>query len=127
MLQTNEYLKSKPAEEFHFQRILYSKKEYIATITINRPEVLNCFDTITLKEMACAIEDTTWDDSIAVVVFTGAGDRAFCTGADLREQEDRILHKPNEYYKWMYTFIEMHDRLRNIGKLLLFNVVDYFI
>ncbi|MBA4079204.1 MAG: hypothetical protein C0508_29510, partial [Cyanobacteria bacterium PR.023] len=56
------------------------------------------------------------DDAIAVVVITGAGEKAFCTGADLKEQEDYILKKPNNYHKWMYTFIEMHDRLRNIGK-----------
>ena len=42
--------------------------------------------------------------------------RAFCTGADLREQEAHIARKPDDYYKWMYAFIEMHDRLRNIGK-----------
>jgi enoyl-CoA hydratase/carnithine racemase len=41
---------------------------------------------------------------------------AFCTGADLKEQVEEILPKPNNYYKWMQAFIEMHDRLRNIGK-----------
>ena len=105
-----------PPEEFAFQRIIYQKKGYVATITINRPEVLNCFDIVALREMAQAIQDTTHDDSISVVVFTGAGDKAFCTGADLKEQEEHILNKPNQYYKWMYAFIEMHDRLRNIGK-----------
>lgn len=105
-----------PPESFNFQRLLYSKKAYVATITINRPDVLNCFDTLTLKELAQAFQDASWDDAISVIVITGAGERAFCTGADLREQEERILKKPNDYYKWMYTFIEMHDRLRNIGK-----------
>ena len=105
-----------PAESYGFKRIIYSKKDYIATITINRPDVLNCFDTTTLKELGTAFLDAGSDDSVAVVVITGAGDRAFCTGADLREQEDHILKKPNNYHKWMYTFIEMHDRLRNLGK-----------
>jgi enoyl-CoA hydratase/carnithine racemase len=104
------------AEEFNFQRILYTKKGYIATIMINRPEVLNCFDSVTLREMAHAVQDAANDDGVAVVVFTGAGDRAFCTGADLKEQEEHILGKSNQYYKWMYAFIEFHDRLRNIGK-----------
>ncbi len=103
-------------EDFNFQRINYKKQDYVATITINRPEVLNCFDMLTLKELGNAFEDVMHDDKIAVAVVTGAGERAFCTGADLKEQEDYMLKKPNNYYKWMYAFIEMHDRLRNIGK-----------
>jgi enoyl-CoA hydratase/carnithine racemase len=100
---------------FNFKRIIYNKKNYTATVTINRPEVLNCFDIVTLQELGAAFLDASQDDAIAVIVVTGAGERAFCTGADLKEQEN-FLKKPNEYYKWMYAFIEMHDRLRNIGK-----------
>lgn len=116
MAQVERMLNGIAPEEFNFQRIIYKKQGYVATITINRPEVLNCFDMITLKELAMAFEDVTHDDAIAVAVITGAGERAFCTGADLKEQEDHMLKKPNNYYKWMYAFIEMHDRLRNIGK-----------
>lgn len=103
-------------EAYGFKRIIYTKSSYTATITINRPDVLNCFDTLTLKELGQAFLDAGSDDAIAVVVITGAGDKAFCTGADLKEQEEHILKKPNNYHKWMYSFIEMHDRLRNIGK-----------
>ncbi|MBI1269686.1 1,4-dihydroxy-2-naphthoyl-CoA synthase [bacterium] len=109
-------LNGSPADSFGFRRIIYSKKDYLATITINRPDVLNCFDMLTLNELGTAYLDAGRDDDIAVVVITGAGDKAFCTGADLKEQEEQILKKPNDYYKWMYAFIEMHDRLRNIGK-----------
>jgi len=116
MAQVEKMLSGVDPAEFNFQRIVYSKQNYVATIMLNRPEVLNCFDMITLKELAIAFEDVSRDDSIAVAVITGAGERAFCTGADLKEQEEYILKKPNNYYKWMYTFIEMHDRLRNIGK-----------
>ncbi len=105
-----------PAEAYGFKRIIYAKQSYVATITINRPDVLNCFDTLTLKELGQAFMDAAADDAIAVVVITGAGEKAFCTGADLKEQEEQILKKPNNYHKWMYQFIEMHDRLRNIGK-----------
>lgn len=103
-------------ESLGFRRIVYTKKGFIATVSINRPEVLNCFDYVTLKELANAFQDASVDDAISVVVVTGTGDKAFCTGADLKEQEEHIAKKPNEYYKWMYAFIEMHDRLRNIGK-----------
>lgn len=115
-LAPGSQLNGSPADSFGFRRIIYSKKDYLATITINRPDVLNCFDMLTLNELGTAYLDAGRDDDIAVVVITGAGDKAFCTGADLKEQEEQILKKPNDYYKWMYAFIEMHDRLRNIGK-----------
>jgi enoyl-CoA hydratase/carnithine racemase len=101
---------------YNFSHILYEKKDYVATVTLNRPEVLNCLNLTTLQEMLVAFEDVSWDDDIAVLVITGAGDRAFCTGADLREQEEFFLGNPTDYYKWMRVFIEMHERLRNIGK-----------
>ncbi len=119
MVQTTQHeamLSGAAPESFGFRRINYSKNTYIATIAINRPDVLNCFDMQTLNELSTAFLDSSRDDAIAVVVVTGVGDKAFCTGADLKEQEDPILKKPNDYYKWMYAFIEMHDRLRNIGK-----------
>jgi enoyl-CoA hydratase/carnithine racemase len=104
------------AESFQFKRILYEKKGFTAKVTINRPEVLNCFDLVTMQEMGEAFLDASKDDSVAVLVVTGAGERAFCTGADLHEQQESIFKKPSDYHKWMYAFIEMHDRLRNIGK-----------
>ena len=98
-----------------FERIVYTKRDQRATVVLNRPEVLNALDFQTLREMSRAFEDASWDDGVAVLVLTGAGDRAFCTGADLREQE-QFLRQPREYWKWMGAFIEAHDRLRNIGK-----------
>ncbi|MGQ0550256.1 MAG: enoyl-CoA hydratase/isomerase family protein [Armatimonadota bacterium] len=98
-----------------FERILYTKGSQRATVVINRPEVLNSLNFQTLREMSRAFEDAAWDDGVAVLVLTGAGDRAFCTGADLREQE-QFLHRPRDYWKWMGAFIEAQERLRNIGK-----------
>jgi enoyl-CoA hydratase/carnithine racemase len=83
---------------------------------MNRPDVLNCLDFPTLRELHRAFEDVSWDDDIRVMVLTGAGDRAFCTGADLKEQAAECLDKPNAYWKWMGAFIEVHEKLRNIGK-----------
>lgn len=65
--------------------------------------------------MSTAVQDASWDDAIAVLVLTGAGDRAFSTGADLREQE-QFLRRPHDYWKWMGMFIEAQERLRNCGK-----------
>ncbi len=100
-----------------FSRIRYTKDAAtaVATVAIDRPEVLNAFDFATLRELARAFEDAGWDDTVASVVVTGTGDRAFCTGADLHEQAE-MGATSGQYWRWMGAFIEMHDRLRHIGK-----------
>lgn len=95
--------------------ILYEKHPPVARVTINRPQVYNALNFATLREMSRAFEDASWDDAVAVLVLTGAGEQAFCTGADLNEQE-QFLHRPRDYWKWMGVFIEAQERLRNIGK-----------
>src|SRR5258707_9790340 len=65
-----------------YQDILYEKRDGIATITINRPKVLNAFRAETVEEMLAAMRDAEGDAEIGVVVLAGAGDRAFCAGGD---------------------------------------------
>jgi enoyl-CoA hydratase/carnithine racemase len=102
-------------DELGFESILYEKAPPRATITLNRPEVLNAFDFRMLREIARACEDASWDDEIRVVVVTGAG-RAFCVGADLKSWSEDYLGNPAEYWKWFGAFKDMHDRLREVGK-----------
>ncbi len=102
-------------DELGFERIVYEKDYPRATVTLNRPEVLNAFDFRMLREIARACEDASWDDEIRVVVVTGTG-RAFCVGADLRSWGEDYLGKPHEYWKWFGAFKDMHDRLREVGK-----------
>jgi naphthoate synthase len=66
--------------------ILYDKKHGVAWITINRPEVRNAFRTTTVAELTDAFLDARWDPAIGVVVLTGAGDKAFCSGGDQKER-----------------------------------------
>jgi enoyl-CoA hydratase/carnithine racemase len=110
--------RTRPAGEFAFQAVRYEKSPPVARVTINRPQVLNALNFTALREMSRAFEDASWDDGIAVVVLTGAGERAFCTGADLEEQEG-FLRRPRDYWKWMGAFIEAQERLRNIGKVTI--------
>ena len=100
-----------------FEHIRYERDDaaHVATVTIDRPDVLNALDFPTMRELARAFEQAAWDDSVAVVVVTGAGDRAFCTGADLDEQA-AMGSTSGQYWRWMGAFIDMHDRLRQIGK-----------
>lgn len=103
-------------ESFGFEEILYEKKDWVARVTINRPEVYNAYSTRTIQEMMLAFKDAMWDDAVAVVVLTGAGDKAFCTGGDVKEYAEDFTQTPRDYWKWMSEFIECHDLLRNIGK-----------
>ncbi len=66
-----------------FENILVEKKEGIAKITLNRPQALNALNQQTLSEIRAALEDIDKDDSVGVVLVTGAG-RAFSAGLDIK-------------------------------------------
>ncbi|MBE0430567.1 MAG: enoyl-CoA hydratase/isomerase family protein [Dehalococcoidia bacterium] len=70
---------------FDLRDIIYEKRPGVARVTINRPESYNAFTTSTQAELIEALEDAAGDDTIGVVVLTGAGDKAFCTGGDAKE------------------------------------------
>lgn len=66
-----------------YEDILYEiRPAGVARITINRPEKYNAFRGQTVEELIHAITAAAWDRSIGVIVLTGAGDKAFCTGGD---------------------------------------------
>jgi 2-ketocyclohexanecarboxyl-CoA hydrolase len=62
--------------------LLYEQRDGIATITINRPDKLNAFRGKTCDELIDALNRAAWNARIGVIVLTGAGTRAFCTGGD---------------------------------------------
>ena len=67
-----------------YEDVIYEKAEGIARITINRPEVRNAFRPKTVMELSHAFIDAREDSDIGVVLLTGAGDKAFCSGGDQR-------------------------------------------
>ena len=67
-----------------FQDVVYEKAEGIAKITINRPDVRNAFRPRTVKELIRAFEEAREDAEVGVIILTGAGDEAFCSGGDQR-------------------------------------------
>ena len=81
----------------------------VALVTLDRPEVLNALDYQTLSELGDALESLDRDEEIRCVVITGAGDRAFAAGADIKEMADATpvtLTKANNFARW--------ERLRRI-------------
>ena len=85
-MPTSMFLKRTP-ESFEFREVHYEKQGWVARITINRPHNYNAYSTPALRELAVAFQDASFDDQVAVVVFTGIGDRAFCTGGDVKEYQ----------------------------------------
>ncbi len=81
--------------------IKYEKAEGIAKITINRPEVRNAFRPLTVSEMSDALNDARDDERIGVIILTGEGDKAFCSGGDQKirgdagYQDDKGVHRLN--------------------------------
>ncbi|MHA1538146.1 MAG: enoyl-CoA hydratase-related protein [Alphaproteobacteria bacterium] len=65
-----------------FQDIIYQESGGVARITINREKVYNAFRGQTVEEILAAFMKAGWDSKIGVIVLTGAGEKAFCTGGD---------------------------------------------
>ncbi|MFC8516068.1 enoyl-CoA hydratase/isomerase family protein [Streptomyces sp. NPDC057257] len=69
--------------------VLYEVTDHVATITLNRPQAMNGFNQPMLEEFSTLWDTVKADDYVRVVVLRGAGDRAFCTGMDVKEGIDR--------------------------------------
>lgn len=107
----------------HYEDILFSKNDGVATISINRPEVLNAFRGRTIEELIHAFDDAGWDRSIGVVVLTSEGDRAFCVGGDQGVHDGQYdgrgtIGMPVE---------QLHSIIRDIPKPVIAKVKGYAI
>lgn len=80
----------------NFKYIIYEKREGIATITLNRPEALNAFSKEVVEEIMQTLEDVKNDENVRVVVLTGAGEKAFSAGADIKAMAGMTSLKARE-------------------------------
>lgn len=106
----------RPAESYDFREVLYEKGDWVARVTINRPHAYNAYSTEALRELITAFHDAAFDDRVGVVVYTGAGTRAFCTGGDVKEYEASYTRRPRDYWKYMRLFREYIESVVNVGK-----------
>lgn len=113
---TSRHFETRAADAFAFQEILYTKADQVARITIHRPHNYNAYSTLTLEELATAFRDASFDDGVGVIVLTGAGDRAFCTGGDVKEYADAYVRTPRDYWKYMAVFRAFIESILNTGK-----------
>lgn len=106
----------KSPDELGFKEVIYEKKDWVAYITINRPFNYNSYSTPCLAELIKAFNDASYDDNVAVIVFTGAGDKAFSTGGDVKEYQAEYTQRPRDYWKYMGLFSGYIESIINCGK-----------
>jgi len=113
---SNEIKANYSAAEQAFTDIVYEKKDWIARVTINRPDAYNAYTDHTLREMTAAFRDAATDNNIAVLVLTGAGDRAFSVGGDVQQHVNEHAEHPDAFQEWIEALLEAHSALHNLGK-----------
>jgi len=89
--------------------VLHEKPEKVATLTLNRQESLNALNTALLTELRDALEAAEADAAVRVVVITGAGEKAFCAGADVAELLKKTPEEARAFSQWfqgIFTLIE---------------------
>jgi len=108
-----------------FQDILFEKAEGIAKITINRPEVRNAFRPRTIKELIQAFDDAREDPEVGVIVLTGAGGEAFCSGGDQRVRGDAGYVGEDEVPR--LNVLDLQRQIRTLPKPVVAMVAGYAI
>ena len=75
------------------QAVLFERREHVGILTLNRPSALNAIDSVLVDGLQRACDALVDDDQVFALVLRGAGERAFCAGADLRERRELDLHQ----------------------------------
>lgn len=105
-----------------FNTVLYRTEGPVAIITLNRPQVLNAFNTEMLVETLDALRQADADGAVRVVIINGAGERAFCAGADLREIQD---NGPREQAIYNQRWLDMYEQMERMRKPIIASVHGY--
>lgn len=103
----------------HYQSILAERDERVGIVTLNRPEVLNALNNHVVSELASALEAFDRENEIRCMVITGAGEKAFAAGSDIKEMSDK---SPIEM---MLGGLKAWQRIRRIQKPLIAAVGGY--
>lgn len=102
-----------------YETVLFEIQSKIGFITFNRPKVLNAFNTRMLHEVTDTLKQCQENKDVRVIVFKGAGDRAFSAGADLDEIED---NDPFHQLSYNRLWIDMFYLIENIRKPMIASV-----
>lgn len=108
-----------------FEDIKYHKFEGIAKITINRPKVRNAFRPKTVVEMQAALEDARNDQMVGVVILTGEGKEAFCSGGDQKIRGDSGYKDEQGVHR--LNVLDFQRQIRTCPKPVIAMVAGYAI
>jgi len=112
-------------EELCYEDILYQRAEGIARITINRPEVRNAFRPETVQELIDAFRQAHLDPQTGVIILTGAGELAFCSGGDQRIRGDEGYRDTTGIEH--LNVLELQRQIRSLPKPVVAMVAGYAI
>lgn len=127
-------LKDHNLVQHKFTEILFEKKPcldeegknisglYTSWITINNPKQYNSYTTTAVKELILAFGEASNDRSIVAVIFTGADDKAFCTGGNTKEYAEYYAGNPQEYSQYMRLFNDMVSAILKCDKPVICRV-----
>jgi enoyl-CoA hydratase/carnithine racemase len=93
--------------------VLEDRRGAVSVVTLNRPEVMNSFNFAMLRELRDCMEKLQWDREVRVVIITGAGEKAFCAGADLKERATLAEDQVRQFIytiRNLFTFIEYMNK-----------------
>ena len=93
-----------------YEDIIYNKEDYVAHITIDRPQSANMFRTKTLQEMKDALEDSRVDEDVRVIVISGAGGKFFCIGGDKADLAKTLSYKGVLPIMDVYDLMDKHPK-----------------
>ncbi|MCL4352079.1 MAG: enoyl-CoA hydratase/isomerase family protein, partial [Firmicutes bacterium] len=100
-----------------FEDILYDvSSKGVARLTINRESSYNAYTTKTLQEIREAVRKAAFDPGVYMLVVTGTGRKAFCTGGDVKEYADHYVQHPQDFWQYMVHFQDCLDAIRHLGK-----------
>jgi naphthoate synthase len=109
----------------NYEDVLYDRMDGIVKVTINRPEVRNAFRPTTLFELSHAFNVARDDPEVGVIILTGAGDEAFCSGGDLRVRGDDGYQDPQGVGR--LNVLDLQVQIRRTPKPVIAMVAGYAI
>ncbi|MCH7978060.1 MAG: enoyl-CoA hydratase/isomerase family protein [Acidobacteria bacterium] len=96
-----------------YENLLVETREHIATVTVNRPKVMNALNRKTVEELDACFRALQQDEDVRAVIVTGAGEKAFIAGADIKEL---ATYSPQQAKECSFRGQAVLNRIENLGK-----------
>ena len=99
----------------NYETLLYTKKDDVVTVVLNRPDVHNAMNDVLINELTQCFKRLTTDDSVVAVILTGNG-KSFCAGADLSWMKRMVNYSKEENKDDSHLLLEMYETINSCPK-----------